>query len=74
MLQALNILERLRSEGDGLQFAALYQYGQSDDDLAWADRDFYYGDIYTAPEKPVKGLLSKEYAKDRATIDQRRPQ
>jgi gamma-glutamyltranspeptidase / glutathione hydrolase len=36
--------------------------------LAWADRDFYYGDIYVQPEKPVKGLLSKEYAKDRAKL------
>jgi gamma-glutamyltranspeptidase/glutathione hydrolase len=33
--------------------------------LAFADRDFYYGDIYFPPEEPVKGLLSKEYAKQR---------
>jgi gamma-glutamyltranspeptidase/glutathione hydrolase len=33
--------------------------------LAFADRDFYYGDIYTAPEEPIRGLLSKEYAKSR---------
>jgi gamma-glutamyltranspeptidase/glutathione hydrolase len=33
--------------------------------LAFADRDFYYGDIYTPPEEPTRGLLSKEYAKAR---------
>ncbi len=33
--------------------------------LAFADRDFYYGDIYFPPEEPVRGLLSKEYAKQR---------
>ena len=38
--------------------------------LAFADRDFYYGDPYFPPEEPVKGLLSKEYAKSRyAQID-----
>jgi gamma-glutamyltranspeptidase/glutathione hydrolase len=38
--------------------------------LAFADRDFYYGDPYFPPEEPTKGLLSKEYAKSRyATID-----
>ncbi|MCZ8216694.1 MAG: gamma-glutamyltransferase, partial [Cyclobacteriaceae bacterium] len=34
--------------------------------LTFADRDFYYGDPYKAPEEPIKGLLSKEYAKERA--------
>ena len=34
--------------------------------LTFADRDFYYGDPYFAPEEPMKGLLSKEYAKQRA--------
>jgi gamma-glutamyltranspeptidase/glutathione hydrolase len=33
--------------------------------LAFADRDFYYGDIYSPPEEPTRGLLSKEYAKSR---------
>jgi gamma-glutamyltranspeptidase/glutathione hydrolase len=31
--------------------------------LAFADRDFYYGDPYFPPEEPRQGLLSKEYAK-----------
>jgi len=34
--------------------------------LAFADRDFYYGDPYFPPEEPKRGLLSKEYAKQRA--------
>ena len=34
--------------------------------LAFADRDFYYGDPYFPPEEPMEGLLSKEYAKLRA--------
>ena len=36
--------------------------------LAFADRDFYYGDIYTPPEEPVAGLLSKAYARERAKL------
>jgi gamma-glutamyltranspeptidase/glutathione hydrolase len=36
--------------------------------LAFADRDFYYGDPYFATNQPMKGLLSKEYAKDRAKL------
>ena len=65
MLQALNILEHVDLKGMGYNSAryihALYQAMN----LAFADRDFYYGDPYTAPEEPVKGLLSKEYAKAR---------
>ncbi|NIR43856.1 MAG: hypothetical protein GWN99_02200, partial [Gemmatimonadetes bacterium] len=34
--------------------------------LAFADRDFYYGDPYFPPEEPIEGLLSKEYARERA--------
>jgi len=34
--------------------------------LAFADRDFYYGDPYFPPAEPTRGLLSKEYAKQRA--------
>jgi gamma-glutamyltranspeptidase/glutathione hydrolase len=33
--------------------------------LAFADRDFYYGDPYFPPEEPVQGLLSKAYAETR---------
>jgi gamma-glutamyltranspeptidase/glutathione hydrolase len=33
--------------------------------LAFADRDFYYGDPYFPPEEPLQGLLSKDYARAR---------
>jgi gamma-glutamyltranspeptidase/glutathione hydrolase len=70
MLQALNMLELLDVRAMGYNSAryihALYQVMN----LAFADRDFYYGDPYFPPEEPVLGLLSKEYAKSRlAAID-----
>jgi gamma-glutamyltranspeptidase/glutathione hydrolase len=43
---------------------ALYQVMN----LAFADRDFYYGDPYFPPDEPVKGLLSKAYAKERLKL------
>ena len=36
--------------------------------LSFADRDFYYGDPYFPPEEPIKGLLSKDYARDRGLV------
>ncbi|MBA3345049.1 MAG: gamma-glutamyltransferase [Gemmatimonadales bacterium] len=70
MLQALNILENVDLKRMGYNspeyIHALYQAMN----LAYADRDFYYGDPYFAPAEPVRGLLSKEYAKARfAGID-----
>jgi gamma-glutamyltranspeptidase/glutathione hydrolase len=70
MLQALNILENFDLQEMGYNSAryvhALYQTMN----LAFADRDFYYGDPYFPPEEPIDGLLSKEYARQRAaTID-----
>jgi gamma-glutamyltranspeptidase / glutathione hydrolase len=70
MLQALNILETFDLQAMGYNSAryvhALYQAMN----LAFADRDFYYGDPRTPPATPIRGLLSKEYARDRAaTID-----
>jgi gamma-glutamyltranspeptidase/glutathione hydrolase len=66
MLEALNILENfdLRSMGynSARYIHAIYQAMN----LAFADRDFYYGDPYFPPAEPVQGLLSKEYAKQRA--------
>jgi gamma-glutamyltranspeptidase/glutathione hydrolase len=66
LLQTLNILENLDVKSMGYNSAryvhALYQAMN----LAFADRDFYYGDTYSAPEEPVKGLLSEDYAKARA--------
>jgi gamma-glutamyltranspeptidase/glutathione hydrolase len=40
--------------------------------LSFADRDFYYGDPYGTGKPPIRGLLSKAYARQRAgTIDPR---
>src|SRR5689334_17591446 len=65
MLQALNILENADLKAMGYNspryIHTLYQVMN----LAYADRDFYYGDPYFPPQEPVKGLLSKEYAKAR---------
>lgn len=65
MLQALNMLEQIDMSCMGYNTAkylhGLYQVMS----MTFADRDFYYGDPYFAPEEPIKGLLSKEYAKQR---------
>ncbi len=65
MLQALNILENIDLKSMGYNSArylhTLYQVMN----LTFADRDFYYGDPYVAPEEPIRGLLSKAYAKAR---------
>ena len=65
MLQALNILENADLKAMGYNtpryMHAIYQAMN----LAFADRDFYYGDPYFAPEEPIRGLLSKEYARAR---------
>ena len=65
MLQALNMLENIDVKGMGYNSVryihTLYQVMN----LTFADRDFYYGDPYMAPEEPMRGLLSDEYAKER---------
>lgn len=65
MLQALNMMEQLdvdcMSYNTTKYMHALYQVMN----MTFADRDFYYGDPYYAPEEPIKGLLSKEYAIER---------
>jgi gamma-glutamyltranspeptidase / glutathione hydrolase len=66
LLQALNILETMDLKAMGYNSAryihALYQAMN----LAFADRDFYYGDPRAEPQTPLRGLLSKEYARQRA--------
>ena len=68
MLQMLNMLEDIDLKKMGHNSVnyihTLYQVMN----LAYADRDFYYGDPYFPPEEPLKGLLSKEYAKERAKL------
>jgi gamma-glutamyltranspeptidase/glutathione hydrolase len=65
LLQILNMLEKLDLKAMGLNSAryvhTLYQVMN----LAFADRDFYYGDPYVPPEEPLRGLLSKDYAAER---------
>ena len=62
MLQSLNILEHADLAGMGYNSSRYLHTIYQTLSLAFADRDFYYGDPYRAPEEPVKGLLSKEYA------------
>ena len=70
MLQALNILENADLKSMGFNSPKYLHTIYQAMSLAFADRDFYYGDPYFPPEEPAKGLLSKEYAKARyATID-----
>ena len=68
MLQALNMLEMLDVKSMGYNSAryihTLYQVMN----LAFADRDFYYGDPYYPPAEPMQGLLSKRYAKARVKL------
>ena len=73
MLQALNILENLDLADLGYNTAAYVHALYQAMNLAFADRDFYYGDPYYPPAEPIAGLLSKEYARARfETIDWRR--
>jgi gamma-glutamyltranspeptidase / glutathione hydrolase len=70
LLQSLNILENFDLKAMGYNSAnyinTLYQAMS----LAFSDRDFYYGDPDFGPKSPMKGLLSKEYAKERAKLIQ----
>lgn len=73
MLQALNILENHDLSSLGYNSAAYVHALYQAMNLAFADRDFYYGDPYHPPEEPIEGLLSKTYAKARyETIDWQR--
>jgi gamma-glutamyltranspeptidase / glutathione hydrolase len=68
MLQALNLLEKIDIKSMGYNSAryihTLYQVMN----LAFADRDFYYGDPYVPPVEPIAGLLSKKYADQRRAL------
>ncbi|GCC51266.1 gamma-glutamyltransferase [Chryseotalea sanaruensis] len=66
LLQSLNILENFDLKAMGFNSAKYIHTLYQTMNLTFADRDFYYGDPYKAPEEPIKGLLSKEYAKERA--------
>ena len=68
MLQALNILENFDLKGMGYNSSRYVNTVYQAISLAFADRDFYYGDPYFPPAEPVVGLLSKEYARERAKL------
>jgi len=68
MLQTLNILENFDLESMGYNSARYLHTLYQAMNLAYADRDFYYGDPYFPPKEPIEGLLSKAYAKDRAKL------
>jgi gamma-glutamyltranspeptidase/glutathione hydrolase len=70
MLQALNLLENADLRAMGYNSARYIHAVTQALQMAFADRDFYYGDPAFPPEEPVLGLLSKEYAKRRwAEVD-----
>jgi gamma-glutamyltranspeptidase/glutathione hydrolase len=70
MLQALNILENFDIKSMGYNSARYIHTLYQALNLAYADRDFYYGDPSPEfpPHEPVLGLLSKDYARDRAKL------
>ena len=68
MLQALNILETIdlkKMQYNSTEYINTIYQTMS---LTFADRDFYYGDPYFSSQIPMKGLLSKAYAKQRALL------
>jgi gamma-glutamyltranspeptidase/glutathione hydrolase len=68
MLQALNILEAIDLKAMGYNSARYIHTLYQAMNLAFADRDFYYGDPYVPPAEPIEGLLSKEYAAQRRAL------
>lgn len=67
LLQSLNILENFDLKSMGYNSANYIHTVYQAMNLAFADRDFYYGDPAFV-KSPMKGLLSKEYAKERAKL------
>jgi gamma-glutamyltranspeptidase / glutathione hydrolase len=69
MLQTLNILENFDLQAMGYNSTRYIHTVYQAMNLAFADRDFYYGDPdFANGQQPMKGLLSKEYAKERAKL------
>jgi gamma-glutamyltranspeptidase/glutathione hydrolase len=68
LLQSLNILENFDLKSMGYNSPRYIHAVYQTMNLTFADRDFYYGDPYYPPAEPIKGLLSKEYAKKRAAL------
>jgi gamma-glutamyltranspeptidase / glutathione hydrolase len=68
MLQALNILEGFDLKAMGYNSTRYIHTLYQTMSLAFADRDFYYGDPAFPPDEPMRGLLSKDYARERAKL------
>jgi len=68
LLQTLNILEEIDVRAMGYNSARYIHTLYQAMNLAFADRDFYYGDPYVPPAEPVQGLLSKKYAQQRRAL------
>ncbi len=68
MLQTLNILENFDLRAMGFNSARYINTVYQAMSLAFADRDFYYGDTYVPPVEPVSQVLSKDYARERAKL------
>jgi gamma-glutamyltranspeptidase/glutathione hydrolase len=68
MLQTLNLLENLDLKLMGYNSARYIHTVYQAMNLAYADRDFYYGDPYFPPAEPIHGLLSKDYARARVKL------
>ena len=68
LLQALNILEGFDLKAMGYNSTRYIHTLYQAMNLAFADRDFYYGDPYFPPAEPVAGLLSKDYAAERRKL------
>ena len=68
LLQSLNMIENLDVKSMGFNSTNYIHNLYQVMNLAFADRDFYYGDPYFDPEEPVEGLLSKDYAKERLKL------
>src|SRR5947209_1138973 len=68
MLEALNILENFDLRGMGFNTTRYVHTIYQTMSLAFADRDFYFGDPYFPPAEPIKGILSKDFAKQRAKL------
>jgi gamma-glutamyltranspeptidase / glutathione hydrolase len=66
LLQSLNILENIDLRAMGYNSTKYIHTIYQTMNLAFADRDFYYGDPYFQPSEPIQGLLNKDYAKLRA--------
>ena len=67
LLQSLNMLENIDLKSMGYNSTRYIHTLFQTMNMTFADRDFYYGDPYFPPAEPMQGLLSKEYARHRAS-------